>query len=78
MNTLIAVVAMILWSTGIAVAMHFIGFADHVPGSMSDMGSFWQNLWWNLGGAVALLIGLIGNVWIFFLIAKESPWQWGE
>lgn len=67
MNTLFAVLAMILWSIGIALAMHFIGFANYM-----------HDVWWSLGGAVVLLIGLIGNVWIFFLIAKETPWQWGE
>ena len=67
MRILIAVTSMILWSVFIWAIMDFVGFSDHINDPL-----------WSLGAAIMLLIGLVGNVWIFFLIAKETPWQWGE
>lgn len=65
MRSLIAVLTMIAWSALIAWAMYMTGFSQHLHDPL-----------WSLGAAVALLIGLIGNVWIFFLIVKEEPWAW--
>ena len=56
---------MAVWSVAIYTIMSFIGFQDHL-----------HDIVWSLFAAVALLIGLIGNVWIFFLIVRETPWQW--
>jgi len=65
MRSLIAVLTMIAWSALVAWVMHVIGFSQHLHDPL-----------WSLGAAVSLLIGLIGNVWIFFLIVKEEPWAW--
>ena len=63
MKNLIAIAAMIVWSVAIWGVMELIGFSMH-------------NVWSSLGAGVMLLIGLVGNVWIYFLIMKEAPWQW--
>ena len=65
MKNLVALSAMVIWSAAIWAIMELIGFEG-----MS------HDLLWGLGAAVILLIGLIGNIWIFFLIMKESPWKW--
>lgn len=65
MKLFICFALMAVWSALIAVVMHFIGFQNHL-----------HDVLWSLGAAVALLIGLVGNVWIFFLVMKEKPWQW--
>jgi len=65
MRYLIDALTMIAWSALVALAMYVIGFSQHLHDPL-----------WSLGAAVSLLIGLIGNVWIFFLIVKEEPWAW--
>ena len=65
MRSYIAILAMIAWSAAVAAVMYAIGFADHM-----------HDLLWSLGAAVVLLIGLVGNVWIFLAIVKEQPWEW--
>lgn len=65
MKSFIATGAMVAWSAAIAAVMHLAGFAGH-----------YHDWLWSLGAAVVLLIGLVGNVWIFFAIVKEQPWEW--
>ncbi len=65
MKSLITLAAMAVWSFAVWAVMELIGFSN-MP----------HDVLWSLGAAVILLIGLVGNVWIFFLIMKESPWQW--
>ena len=65
MKSFIAVIMMAIWSAAIAFIMDMVGFQNHL-----------HDLWWSLGAAVTLLIGLVGNVWIFFLVAKEEPFKW--
>ncbi len=65
MKSFIAVIMMAIWSVAIVFIMDMVGFQNHL-----------HDLWWSLGAAVTLLIGLVGNVWIFFLIAKEEPFKW--
>ena len=66
MKSLIALSLMTAWSIAIYVLMnHGIGFQNH----MHD----WM---WSIGAAIMLFIGVVGNVWIYFLIVKETPWQW--
>ena len=65
MKSFIALIVMVVWSVGIYLVMQQIGFSNH----MHD----WL---WSLGATVMLFIGIVGNVWIFFLIVKEAPWQW--
>lgn len=65
MKTLTALAAMAVWSFAIWAIIELVGFQDMT-----------HNPLWSLGAAVLLLIGLVGNVWIYFLIVKETPWQW--
>ena len=65
MKSFIAMGVMLVWSAAIAFVMHSIGFVEHA-----------HDWLWSLGAAVMLLIGLVGNVWIFLAIVKEAPWQW--
>ena len=65
MKTLTALAAMAAWSFAIWAIMEFIGFSDMM-----------HDVLWSLGAAVLLLLGLVGNVWIFFLVMKETSWQW--
>lgn len=65
MKLLISLLMMVGWSALVAIVMGQIGFQNHLHDPL-----------WSLGAAVALLIGLIGNVWIFFVVMKEKPWQW--
>ena len=65
MKLFICLLIMVGWSALVAAAMYLIGFQNHL-----------HDVLWSLGAAIALLIGLVGNVWIFFLVMKEKPWQW--
>ena len=65
MKHLTALTAMVIWSVGIWGITELIGFKTMMHDPL-----------WSLGAAVVLLIGLVGNVWIYFLIMKEQPWQW--
>ena len=77
MKSFIAFLIMVVWSTLVYVAMHFLGFSDQAR-EFSAYDSMWIYLGQNLGAAVLLLIGLIANVWIYFLVVGEQPWQWGK
>ncbi len=65
MKLLITIALMVVWSIFIAYAINMAPFSDHLHDPL-----------WSLGAAVVLLIGLVGNVWIFFLIMKDRPWLW--
>lgn len=77
MKSFIAFLIMVVWSAFIYIVMNLVGFTDHV-GNLSAHESTLAYLGYNFGAAVSLLIGLIGNVWIYFLIVGEQPWQWGD
>ena len=65
MKLILTMALMVAWSVGIAYVMGMAGFS-----------SYPHNPLWSFGAAVVLLIGLVGNVWIFFLIMKNRPWLW--
>ena len=65
MKLLITLALMVVWSVLIFYVINAASFTDHLHDPL-----------WSLGAAVLLLVGLVGNVWIFFLVMKESPWQW--
>lgn len=65
MRTIQALVVMALWTAVFLGILNFAGFSDN-----------YRDPLWSLGGAVLLIIMLIGNFWIFFAIAKEEPWEW--
>jgi hypothetical protein len=31
---------------------------------------------WAIGAGLALLVILLINVYIYFIVCKETPWQW--
>ncbi len=63
--TMKAIAIMALWSVAMISILNFIGFQNHYNEPL-----------WALGGALFLIITLIGNVWIFIGVAKEEPWEW--
>ena len=65
MKLLITIALMVVWSLSIAYVMNMAAFPEHLHDPL-----------WSLGAAIVLLIGLVGNVWIFFLMMKERPWLW--
>ncbi len=65
MRTFQALVVMALWTAVFVGILNFFGFNDN----------FREPLW-ALGGAVLLIVMLVGNFWLFFAIAKEEPWDW--
>ena len=65
MRTFQALVVMALWTAVFVGIINFVGFNAH-----------YREPLWALGGAVLLIIMLVGNFWIFFAIAKEEPWDW--
>lgn len=77
MKSFIAFLVMIVWSAAIFVLMELLGFGDPVRELAADESSIMS---WGqkLIGAIILLIGFIGNVWIYLTIVGEQPWQWGR
>ena len=65
MRTFQALVVMALWTAVFVGIINFVGFNDN-----------YREPLWALGGAVLLIIMLVGNFWLFFAIAKEEPWDW--
>lgn len=63
--TMKALAVMALWTVATVSLFNFIGFPDHYDKPL-----------WSIGGALMLVIILIGNVWIFIGVAKEEPWAW--
>ena len=63
--TMKALAIMALWTVAMISILNFIGFQHH-----------YSNPLWALGGALMLVVTLIGNVWIFIGVAKEEPWAW--
>ena len=65
MLTMKAVGIMVLWSIAMVAIINFIGFPQHHEEPL-----------WAIGGAIMLIITLVGNVWIFIGVAKEEPFEW--
>lgn len=65
MLTMKALGIMALWTIVMVVIINFVGFPAHHTNPL-----------WALGGALMLVITLVGNVWIFIAVAKEEPWAW--
>jgi len=61
----IAAVVMIVFTSICFWGMNAFGFQNNP-----------HDVLWTLGAALALLIILIVNVYIYFVICKESPWVW--
>lgn len=65
MREYIAAVVMIAFTSICFWGMNAFGFQNNP-----------HDVLWTLGAALALLIILIVNVYIYFVICKESPWVW--
>ena len=75
MKSFIAFLIMIVWSALIYTVMNLIGLDGQIW-NRDIHDSVWSYLGLNLGAAIMLLIGLIGNVWIYFLVVGNQPWEW--
>ena len=65
MLTMKALGIMALWTIAMISIFNFVGFPNH-----------YGELLWSIGGALMLIVTLVGNVWIFIDVAKEEPWDW--
>lgn len=65
MREYIAAVVMIAFTSICFWGMNVFGFQNNP-----------HDILWTLGAALALLIILLVNVYIYFIICKESPWVW--
>ncbi len=65
MREYIAAVVMIVFTSICFWGMNVFGFQNNP-----------HDILWTLGAALALLIILLVNVYIYFVICKESPWVW--
>ena len=61
MRTFQALAVMAMWSIAMVSILNFIGFNDH-----------YREPLWALGGAVILIITLIGNFWLFLQLLKKN------
>ena len=65
MREYIAAVVMIIFTSACFWAMNLFGFANNQ-----------HDILWTIGAALALLIILLINVYIYFAICQETPWVW--
>ena len=65
MREYIAAVVMIAFTSICFWGMNVFGFQNNP-----------HDILWTLGAALALLVILVVNVYIYFIICKESPWVW--
>jgi hypothetical protein len=35
-----------------------------------------HDILWSIGAGLAILITLLINVYIYFIVCKETPWEW--
>ena len=63
--TMKALGIMALFTIAMISIFNFIGFPKH-----------YDELLWALGGALFLVVTLVGNVWLFIGISQEEPWAW--
>ncbi len=63
--TMKALGIMALFTIAMISIFNFIGFQNH-----------YDEFFWALGGALFLVVTLIGNVWLFIGVAQEEPWAW--
>ncbi len=63
--TMKALGIMALFTIAMISIFNFIGFQDHH-----------DEIVWAIGGALFLVVTLVGNVWLFIGIAQEEPWEW--
>lgn len=76
MPTFKATIAMVIWSSAVGYGLWFIRVQDHIPsGSMWGQEPMWMSIVWSVGAALALLIALMVNVWLFARIASNA-WSW--
>ena len=75
MRSFVAFLIMVVWSAFIYNLMNFIGLDGQIW-NREVHDSVWGYLGLNFGAAIMLLIGLVGNVWIYFLVVGNQPWEW--
>ena len=76
MTNLKATIAIFIWSGAVGYGLWWLRVQDHIPsGSMWGLEPTWVSVSWSVGTALALIIALMVNVWLFSRIASSS-WQW--
>ena len=65
MREYIAAIVMIIFTSVCFWVMNLFGFANNQ-----------HDILWTIGAALALLIILLINVYIYFAICQETPWVW--
>ena len=60
-----AAIVMIIFTSVCFWGMNLFGFANNQ-----------HDILWTIGAALALLIILLINVYIYFAICQETPWVW--
>ncbi len=65
MREYIAALVIIIFTSVCFWGMNQFGFQKHP-----------HDILWTLGAALMLLIILIVNVYLYFIICKETPWSW--
>ncbi len=72
LSILKATLAMVVWSVLVGYGLVQLGAGEH----------FYKGEWtleviiWSLGTALALLIALMVNVWLFLKVGGEDCWRW--
>ena len=65
MREYIAAIIMIAFTSLCFWGMNQFGFQNQM-----------HDILWSIGAALALLIILVVNVYIYFIVCKETAWQW--
>lgn len=65
MASLKALVPMLVWTAVAVFIMNALGLSANFREPLAA-----------IGGAIALLLILVVNVWLYFVIAKDEPWKW--
>ncbi len=65
MREYIAAIVMIAWTAIAIYLMNMFGFQNHA-----------HDVLWSIGAAIAIIIVILVNVYIYFVICKETPWTW--
>ena len=65
MREYLAAVIMIAFTSASFWVMNVFGFQNNP-----------HDVLWAIGAGLALLVILLINVYIYFIVCKETPWQW--
>ena len=64
--------AMVVWSVLVGYGLVQLGVGDHIYKGEWTL----DVIIWSLGTALALLITLMVNVWLFIKVGGDGSWRW--